>query len=326
MADMTSKERVMCALAGEKPDRVPFAEPPVDPKVLTALFGDKGLTDPIFVADALGIDILCFSFMPPLFVEEVVLPDGRTHQTSGKLHTRADLKLLETLEDPTDDALYADLDRLVSKAGDRAVMGMSRLGLSSTLLSMDLTGFSYALTDDPELITIILRRYLQWASIAVNEMCKRGVDFLWFFDDIAYHSGPMMSPEVLRDFLLPEIAKLTLDLPLPWVYHSDGDLRPVMEDLLSLGMSAIHPIEPESMDLKELKQQIGARVCLVGNVSVDVLARGTKEQMRAEVRRCLEEGPPGGGYMISSSNSIPSYAKPENVLVMVDAIRKYNTH
>ena len=186
MADMTSKERVMCALAGKKPDRVPFAEPPVDPKVLNALFGDKGLTDPIFVADALGTDMVSFRFMPPLFVEEVELPDGRTHQTSGKLYTRADLKLLETLEDPTNDALYSDLEKLVEKAGDR--------------------------------------------------------------------------------------------------------------------------------------------VCLVGNVSVDVLARGTEEEAKADVRRCLEQGAPGGGYMISSSNSIPSYARPENVLAMVDAIREYNTN
>lgn len=319
---MTSKERVLCALSGGQPDRVPFAEHQIDEPVLNALFGEKPAGDPVYVADELGLDILTFTLVPPLFVEKIMLDDGRSHQTAGKLHTRADLCLLETMDSPEDPELYKELESLVVKADERAVVGKCRLGLSAMLMSMDLTGFSFALADDPDLIVTILKKYLSWAEVAVEEMAGRGVDVIWFFDDMAYHSGPVMSPQVFRELLLPHIRRVTAGLSLPWIFHSDGDLRPVLKDLLSLGMNGLHPIEPACMSLKDLKHQIGNRVCLIGNVDVDVLARGTVEQTRSEVRRCLRDGASGGGYMISSSNSIPGYAVPENVLALAECIRE----
>jgi len=319
---MTSKERVLCALAGSQPDRVPFAEHQIDPPVLNALFGDTLSRDPIYVADQLGVDLLSFSLHPPLFVESEVLPNGMIYQTAGKLRTRADLPLLDELEDPTDPKLYEELEALVARAGNRPVAGKSRLGLSATLMSMGLAGFSYALVDDPDLILTILRRYLQWSSVAAREMSKRGADLLWFFDDIAHKSGPMMSPKVFRELLLPPVKEAAAKLPHPWIYHSDGDLRLILDDLLELGMDGLHPLEPTCMPLGELKRRVGRRVCLIGNVDLDILARGSTEDTRREVHRCLSEGAPGGGYMISSSNSIPSYAISANVIAMARAIHE----
>jgi uroporphyrinogen decarboxylase len=322
---MTSKERVLCALGGEMPDRIPFVEPGIEPAAAAALFGDEHAHDSCYISEKLGMDIVSFRLMPQLFVEEVELSQGRKHQTTGKLHKRSDLALMEQLKDPFNPSLYKELDELLDRnAGQRAVCGCSRLGISSMLMSMDLTGFSYALMDDPELVVDILRRYLQWSAVAEKEMTKRGVDLLWFYDDMAYCAGPMMSPQVFRDMILLEVKKVTDDLTLPWVYHSDGDLRPVLDDLLTLGMSGLNPIEPESLSLVEMKQLVGDRVCLIGNVSVDKLARGTESEMREEVARCFREGSPGGRYMISSSNSIPEFARPENVLTMANEISEQN--
>ena len=306
-----------------QPDRVPFAETHIDRPVLTALFGEPLASDPVGVAEKLGLDVLVFSLLPPLCVNETKLPDGRTYQTGGKLHTREDLSILDAIEDPTDPALYAGLETLVRRnGGRRAIMGRTRLGLSAMLMSMDLVGFSLALADDPDLIVHILKRYARWSAVATREMSRRGVDLVLCADDIAYHSGSMMSPAVFRELLLPCVMETARAMPVPWIYHSDGDIRPVLPDLLTLGMNALHPLEPECLSLKEMKEQVGRRVCLVGNVSVDVLSRGTAEATRQEVRRCLRDGSPGGGYMISSSNSIPDYAIPENVLAMADEIRK----
>ena len=320
---MTSKERVLCALKHGQPDRVPFAEGDIDASVLSALFGNQAAADPVYVAEQLGADVLAFKLFPPLCVNETVLPDGRTWQSSGKLHTRKDLGILEALTDPTDPALYIELETLVRRnGGRRAIIGRTRLGLSPMLMSMDLEGFSLALADDPDFVVRVLKRYAQWSAIAISEMSKRGADLIWCHDDFAHHSGPMMSPAVFRELILPCLIETARSIPVPWIYHSDGDLRLVLKDLLTLGMNGLHPLEPECMSLKELKSQIGHQVCLVGNVSVDVLARGTTEQTRQEVQRCLRDGSPGGGYMITSSNSIPNYAIPENVLAMADEIRK----
>ena len=313
----------MCALSRGQPDRVPFAEQQIEHPVLVALFGERLAADPIYVAEQLGLDVLTFGLFPPLFVRETKLPDGRVYQTGGRLHHRADLEILEALEDPTDPALYAGLEALIRRNdGRRAIVGKTRLGLSPMLMSMDLEGFSLASVDDPAIVTHILKRYVQWSAVAIQEMSHRGVDLVWCFDDFAHNSGPMMSPGVFRKLILPCLVETARSIPVPWIFHSDGDVRLVLKDLLTLGMDGLHPLEPECLSLKELKQQIGRQVCLVGNVSVDILARGTTAQTRAEVKRCLRDGAPGGGYMISSSNSIPDYAIPGNVLAMADEIRR----
>ena len=313
----------MCALSRGRPDRVPFAEHEIVEPVPTILFGDRLGADPVHVADRLGLDVLVFTLVPPLHVEEATSPDGRVYQTGGRLLVRKDLELLESLRDPTDPALYAALEALVSRnAGRRAIVGKTRLGLSPMLMSMGLEGFSLALVDDPEVVVRILKRYARWAAVAVQEMTRRGADVVWCFDDFAYRSGPMMAPAVFREMILPCLMETARSIPVPWVFHSDGDLRLVLDDLLTLGMAGLHPIEPDCMSLRELKQRVGDRVCLLGNVSVDILSRGTVEETRREVRRCLRDGSPGGGYVITSSNCIPSYAIPANVLAMADEIGK----
>jgi uroporphyrinogen-III decarboxylase len=92
---------------------------------------------------------------------------------------------------------------------------------------------------------------------------------------------------------------------------------------LSLGPSGLHPLEPGPMDLAGVKAEYGNHVCVIGNVSVDRLSAGTPEEIRQIVRSCIATGGPGGGYMISSSNSIPPYAQPENVRAMVEAIGEW---
>src|ERR1035437_5888564 len=150
---MTSKERVLCALKHGQPDRVPFAEGDIDASVLSALFGNQAAADPVYVAEQLGADVLAFKLFPPLCVNETVLPDGRTWQSSGKLHTRKDLGILEALTDPTDPALYIELETLVRRnGGRRAIIGRTRLGLSPMLMGMDLEGFSLALADDSDFV------------------------------------------------------------------------------------------------------------------------------------------------------------------------------
>jgi uroporphyrinogen decarboxylase len=78
------------------------------------------------------------------------------------------------------------------------------------------------------------------------------------------------------------------------------------------------------MDIAAVKAAYGARVCLVGNIDLHyTLTRGTPAEVEAEVKQRIETLAPGGGYMISSANSLTAYCKLENVLAMAAAIRKY---
>ena len=79
----------------------------------------------------------------------------------------------------------------------------------------------------------------------------------------------LFSNQVLREFFLPELKKAAAHITVPWIFHSDGNLLPALEDLSTLGMSGLHPLEPGAMNLKELKEKWGKRLCLVGNVDID---------------------------------------------------------
>ena len=92
---------------------------------------------------------------------------------------------------------------------------------------------------------------------------------------------------------------------------------PLIEDLLSLGIRGLHALEPEALDIREVKSKCGDRVCLVGSVSLVTLGRGTPEQV--EAGGPIRDLGGNGGYVLSSSNSIASHIPVENALALARA-------
>ena len=317
---MSPRERVLCALSGGEPDVVPFVEQYVAGHIPRKLLGlpPDSPHEPGALSEAMDNDVVKFSHLPPMFYEKVEM-DGKTGIGPGMIRSREDLPKVVMPDDETwiDDAR----EFLKTQVGDRASAGGARLGLSGTLVSMGLDNFSMALYDDPELIHEILGRYVRFAQRTIRVFQELGFDLIWCFDDFAYRTGPMFSPKVFREIVVPHLREATELIKIPWIFHSDGNLFPVMDDLLGLGMSGLHPIEPEAMDLAEAKRSLQGRCCVIGNISVDLLARGTPADIRAAVERCFEVGAPGGGYMLSTGNCIPAYAKIENVRELIRAAK-----
>ena len=176
------------------------------------------------------------------------------------------------------------------------------------------------------LAEMTLEIYTDWFATAVKHLCKLDFDFIWVADDIAFKTGPFFSPDVYRGLFLPRLKKVVEGITIPWVYHSDGNLLPLIDDLLSLGMDGLHPIEPGAMDIFQFKKDYGKGVCVIGNVKVDTLVAGRPEDVEEEVREKIKLLAPGGGYMISTSNTFPRECKLENVWAMSKAIQKYNRY
>jgi uroporphyrinogen decarboxylase len=102
---------------------------------------------------------------------------------------------------------------------------------------------------------------------------------------------------------------------------------PILEDLLTLGMAGLHPIQQAAMDIGKVKALYGRRICILGNIDLDyTLTRGTPEEVEREVRERIAVAGEGGGYIITSANSLPDYCKTENVWAMSKAIRKYGKY
>ena len=99
---------------------------------------------------------------------------------------------------------------------------------------------------------------------------------------------------------------------------------PILDDLLELGMSGIHPLEPGTMDLDLLKKNYGKKLCLIGNIDIKhTLSHGTTEEVDQEVKARIDQLSPGGGYILADSNSVPYFCKAENVVAMSKAVQAY---
>jgi uroporphyrinogen decarboxylase len=91
-----------------------------------------------------------------------------------------------------------------------------------------------------------------------------------------------------------------------------------MSDILESGVTALHPIEPKSMDILEVKEKMGSNLCLCGGIELDLLSRGSKEEVIETVTRTIEKIAYNGGYCVGSSNSIPEYVNIENYIAMIE--------
>jgi uroporphyrinogen decarboxylase len=115
-------------------------------------------------------------------------------------------------------------------------------------------------------------------------------------------------------------------ITLPWIIHSDGNILPFLDDLLSLGISGLHPVEKGAMDIRALKKRYGSRLCLLGNIDLNILGIETPLEVEAEVRGLIRDVGPSGGYIVTSGNSLAGYLKPENVIALSEAVQKYGQY
>jgi uroporphyrinogen decarboxylase len=172
----------------------------------------------------------------------------------------------------------------------------------------------------------ILDLYFAWMTVVVERMCQIGYDIFWTTDDYAYKTGMFFSPAIFQEVIAPRYGRVLKKCTIPWFLHSDGNIMESMDILVDLGVAATHPNQKGAMDIREVKRKYGDRVCVIGNLDLNILGMGTPEETDREVKELIRDLGPGGGYMISSGNSLASYLKPENVLAMSKAIKKYGEY
>jgi uroporphyrinogen decarboxylase len=192
---------------------------------------------------------------------------------------------------------------------------------------MGIIEFAYNLYDHPEFVKEVHRRFSEWSAKVVEHLNQMDFDFYWVNDDLADTKSPWMNREVYQEFFLPYQKIVADSIKKPWVYHSDGNLFPILDDLLTLGMNGLHPIQPAAMDIKRVKSEYGSRICILGNIDLDyTLTLGTPEEVDREVRERIAMAGPRGGYIITSANSLTDYCKTENVWAMAKAVQKYGKY
>lgn len=316
---MNSKERVLCALRGEKPDKTPFMELAVD-----NIFGGIPYTYENIV-NILGLDGFGERIYPKIYVETKTGSDGVDYITGGKITGSADMGTVDPGDAWKDDRNFDNFRRVVDAIGkEHFVFGATNIGLDPMLLNFGMDNFAYTLMDEPQVVEQMLDIYTEWTIRVVEKIQKTGVDAIWFTDDIAFNTSLMFSPDFFREICKPRMKKVMEAVHLPVIYHSDGNISEVIPDLIEIGINAIHPNEPGAMDIELNKKIYGNKICLIGNLDLrSTLVTSPVEDVEKEVFHLLETVGEQGGYIMSSSNSITRYCKLENVKAIRPAIDKY---
>ena len=203
----------------------------------------------------------------------------------------------------------------------RLVACMGKVFTAAWML-MGFETFCLALIEQPSLVAALIERTgsLQYAALK-RVLEQEAVGAVLIADDIAYATGTMVHPDALRKYVFPwfaRMAELCRPRGVPIIYHSDGCLYEVVEDIIACGFNALHPVEPKAMDGARLKQMVEGRLCLLGGVDVDRLARGTPDEIRGLARRAIRDMGYDGAYALGSANSVPDYVPVENFRAMIE--------
>lgn len=360
---MNSKERVIAALRCEQPDKVPIFELYINEPSIVGLarliapeavqvdaakdrFGQERrevLDLYCLVVRELGLDATATNFS--IGIEEIGESVGRdkygtTYRLSehgepmpidGPIKEISDLRGFDMISKlKVED--FAGVQYVVDKAGtekahfvsitDPFKVSWRRRGSMQNLLTDFLL--------DPDLVHALARMSTDFDMAAIDIARQVGVDVMIVPGDLAGEYTTIMSPEHYREYIKPyhrEIVEHAHRSGAKIVKHTDGNIWSILDDLLEVGFDGIHPIQPQCMDIGEAKRHIAGRACVLGNIDCrDLLPSGTEEEVESTVKDTIAQAAPGGGYIISSSNSIHPGVKPANYIAMVKAAHRYGVY
>jgi uroporphyrinogen decarboxylase len=201
------------------------------------------------------------------------------------------------------------VDIIRERTGDRYFLLRHGDATYDVPSGQQMEAFSYRLADEPEKVHTEATARVDGA-IRDAEAYRRhgGLDGFALCADYCFNTGPFLSPALFSEFITPYLARLTKayrDMGFYVIKHTDGNIMPILDQLVQTGPHALHSLDPQGgVDIAEVKRLVGDRVALCGNVNCGLLDTGTDEEAIASTRYALQHGMPGGGYIFSTSNCI----------------------
>lgn len=333
-------ELLIKTLRNGKANKVPIAELGVHPSIKEKLIGKKinSIKDEIEFWYKAGYDYVklqpVVDFNPAKIKSEMNLSyndDGTVFRKWASENSGVITSIKEF-----EDYIFPDISEIDYKkfeeASDILPDGMGIIGqygdiFTMTWEMMGFENFSLALFEDETIIKMINDKVGEIVLSMFKNMSEMDcVKVLWYSDDVAYTNGLMVSPDALDKYFFPwlkKIGEIAKASNKPLIYHSDGILFDVMDKLIDCGITSLHPIEPKAMNIVEVKKRYGNRISLIGNIDVDLLSRGTKDDIRKNVLLNIENVGFNGGYCVGSGNSIPEYVNIDNYITMIETAKSF---
>ncbi len=348
---MTSRERVLHAVTHGEPDRVP-KEAGFTPFIMERFQRETGSDSP---ADYFGMESRSVGFAPlreanfPDFSEYLsdMPPNARLmgeygtasvpanfHHFWGYVFPLRKAQMVDEIErypwpDVTLDYRHHALEAQVANLHED---GYFVTGFAGHIFetSWQLIGFEKMFEDmlvNRLLVEAVLERITEDNCFRARRLAEAGVDMLRIGDDVGMEDRLMMHPEMWRRHLKPRLARVIAaardvqpDIPV-W-YHSDGDISLIIDDLIEVGVTVLNPVQPECLDIYELKHRYGDQLAFWGTIGTQtVMPFGTPQEVKRTVKRMIELLAPG--LVLGPTHVLEPDVPWENIVAFFEAVEEY---
>jgi len=339
MSKIIPRERVKAALNFEETDIVPYdlaIEPEVRERLCEHYGGDdwensieKHFVNVIFPFEMDFINDSCFRdeygciwdirALPMHLVESPV----KEPSLKGYDFDEVRRKILDMFNE--DNARM-----IIDENQDKFILGYVGSSLFET--SWKLRGFENALMDcalHPSFYEELLDHILELQLSMVDKICEFPVDAVFLGDDWGDQRGIIIGPERWRRYMKPRFQKLFERVRRHGkmvMMHCCGNAFEVIPDVIEIGLDVLESLQPEAMDIYEIKRKYGRNIRLWGGLGTQqVLPFGTPEDVRNEIRHLVAEMGAGGGYILASAKPLMQEVPTENAIAVIEEFsRQYN--
>ena len=347
---MNKRERIMEAIRHREADRVPKGEICIEAGIANRLLKkeysnayqdyerDKAVRELLKIdfinigdwpQDYLGRDekgrelyrsIYGYEFVTAGASKHIVRPPVERIEDAAQYRvpdiSRVSGELVRKFRDTTDLFVFAQIGGPVSMVNEM----------------FDMTDYMiYSMTNTAEL-GLIGERVMEFEIAKAKLFLDNGADAILIADDIAFNSGTLLPPRIMDEIVFPlhraavEEIKRCRDVPV--FFHSDGDLRSVMDTIVKNGFDGLHSLQPSAgMDIGEIKRNYGETLCLVGNIDLDhVMTFAPPQEVADVVRRTIDIAAPGGGYILATCNTLIDAIPEQNALANYETAQEYGSY
>ena len=310
---MNNKENFLEAISFGKPDHVPCEN-----EGILHQFSFEGIVKQADWTDSWGIE------WKVSIVGTVPFPVR---------YPLVDLERLEEYQFPDPDKLVlSDDDKYKLNSadhGEKLIIGqMSYLLFERAWALMGMENFLMALITHPKECHMLLHSIAGYARKVFDRYMELGADAISFSEDLGSQKALMMSPQMFREFFLPEY-KYCFENVLKEKkiinFHSCGCVDAIAEDLASIGVTILNPVQASANDLKKIKKDTKGRMALKGGINTALIMTGTPEEVRNEVIRVMEILKPSGGYICAPDQHLPNMPE-ENMQMLWRTAKEYGMY
>jgi len=347
---MSPRERVLRALEHEEPDRVPLDETidwgHLHPWVYAANhLGAKTYED---LRRNLGIDLRRVGWS---MQEEVKMPHShkpgsifedewgvKYEITADGIHSRIIYHPLQHI--PLSEFKFPSFERVFDKAEDLVKAWREEYFIQGVMyctffeIARSLRGFNRFLIDlyeNPDFVNELLDRLLKYRLEMGKRFIEIGVDCIQLGDDFGAQTSMIVHPNLWRKYFKPRMKILIDEIKkhgdiYVW-YHSDGNIEPIIPDLIEIGVNILNPIQPDCMDPAKIKETYGDKITLHGTISVqETMQFGSEEDVKCEVITRIKTCGYGGGLIIAPAHGLQPSTPFRNIIALYETAKKYGRY